>query len=214
MPTLYPILDAGVLASAGLSLEAAAGALRAAGIRWLQYRDKQGSDEDVLAAMRLLRRVFPRGEATLLLNDRVSLCEAADADGVHVGQGDLPAAEVRRLLGPAALLGVSTHQEVQLRAVLAEGAADYVAYGPVFPTGTKQNPDPVVGLAGLKAARALTTLPLVAIGGIGAQAARSVLDAGADAVAMITALVPAASPGVPLSQAMTERVRDILSLLR
>ena len=182
---------------------------------WVQYRDKQGSDDDVVASMHLLRRVFPRGAATLLLNDRVHLYSAAAADGVHVGQRDVPVAEARRRLGADALLGVSTHNEAQLLAAVATGAPDYVAIGPVYATGTKQNPDPVVGLEGVAAARARTTLPLVAIGGITPAVARSVLDAGADAVAMISALMPSASPSATMpQQAMTERVRDILLLLR
>jgi thiamine-phosphate pyrophosphorylase len=208
LPPLYPILDRDVLRAGGVPLESAAVALREAGVRWLQYRDKQGSDDEVLAAMHTLRRVFPRGAATLLLNDRVHLYGAADADGVHVGQQDMPLAEARRRLGADAVLGVSTHNEAQLLAAIAPGAADYVAMGPVFETGTKQNPDPVVGLEGVAAARTLTALPLVAIGGIAPAAARSVLDAGADAVAMISALMPEDG------RSMVERVRDILLLLR
>jgi thiamine-phosphate pyrophosphorylase len=218
LPHLYPILDREVLARSGISLETAAGSLRQAGVCWLQYRDKQGSDAEVVAAMQRLRRVFAGGSATLLLNDRAHLCVAAAADGVHLGQQDMPPQEARRLLGPGAILGISTHNQAQLRDAVAAGAADYVAIGPVFRTGTKQNPDPVVGLAGVAAARALTTLPLVAIGGIQPEAARAVFDAGADAVAMISALMPSPRQraALPLSaeQAMAERLRDILLLFR
>lgn len=216
LPRLYPILDAEVLAQAGLALDEAAAGLREAGVSWVQYRDKRGSDAEVVAAMRRLRTHFPRGEATLLLNDRAHLCGAADADGVHLGQQDMSVADARRMLGAAAVLGLSTHNEAQLAAALAaselngepNGELNYVAIGPVFGTTSKQNPDPVVGLAGVATALGLTTLPLVAIGGITAANARSILDRGADSVAMISALLPATG------QTVAQRLRDILQLLR
>ncbi len=214
LPPLYPILDAEALARAGISLAVAASSLRDAGITLVQYRDKAAADNQVLAAMRLLRQTFPPGRSTLLLNDRVGLCAAAGADGVHLGQEDMPAREARELLGPRPILGLSTHNEAQLRRALAEGAADYVAIGPVFATTSKQNPDPVVGPEGVARARELTDLPLVAIGGIALERGRSVLDAGADAVALISALLPPPGPTAALSERMTERVRDILLHLR
>ncbi len=208
LPRLYAILDAEMLIHADLSLEAAALALYQAGVRWVQYRDKHGSDAEVVASMRVLRKYFVRGESTLLLNDRVHLRNPAQSDGIHLGQQDMPIAKARILLGTSSLLGVSTHNESQVRAAVKTGAADYVAIGPVFQTSTKRNPDRVVGLAGVAAARALTGLPLVAIGGIAPEAASSVIEAGADAVAMISALMPGPD------QTMTERVRDILLLLQ
>jgi thiamine-phosphate pyrophosphorylase len=208
LPRLYPILDADALARAGVPLAMAAYALRDAGVRWLQYRDKGASDAEVVERMRELRAIFPAGEATLLLNDRVHLCEAVGADGVHVGQEDLAAKRARRILGHERLLGVSTHNVKQLRAALKTGAADYLAIGPVFATGSKDNPDPVVGLEGVTVARALTRLPLVAIGGISAGNAHLVLGAGADAVAVISALLPQADCD------MSQTVRDFLLRLR
>jgi thiamine-phosphate pyrophosphorylase len=207
-PRLYPILDADALARAGVPLATAAHALRDAGVRWLQYRDKQASDAEMVDRMGELRAVFPAGDAVLLLNDRVALCVAAGADGVHVGQEDMPPAEARRILGRARLLGVSTHNMGQMRAALATGAADYLAIGPVFATSSKDNPDPVVGLEGVKAARALTRLPLVAIGGITGENGREVIEAGADAVAAISALLP------ERGREMAQRVRDFLAFLR
>jgi thiamine-phosphate pyrophosphorylase len=197
LPKLYPILDAGLLRSAELSLEGFARELRSAGVTFLQYRDKSGSDDEVLAAATLLRSIFPRGEATLILNDRVHLCAASGFDGVHIGQDDMPAARARALLGPEYVLGLSTHNPEQVR--LADGApVDYVAIGPVYATssktgsktGSKENPDPVVGLEGVTDARRLTAKPLVAIGGITRETMGAVLEAGADAVAMISALLP------------------------
>ena len=208
LPRLYPILDADALARASVPLATAAHALQDAGVRWLQYRDKQASDAEMVEKMRQLRAVFPAGEAVLLLNDRVALCAAAGADGVHIGQEDMPPAEARRILGRERLLGVSTHNVGQLRAALATGAPDYLAIGPVFATSSKDNPDPVVGLEGVKAARALTRLPLVAIGGITGENGREVIEAGADAVAVISALLPQGG------REMAQRVRDFLAFLR
>ena len=212
LPRLYPILDADALERAGVPLATAARALYDAGVRWVQYRDKRASDADFARRLRELRAIFPVGEAVLLLNDRVELCADANVDGAHIGQRDMAPAEARRVLdtsgGPKRLLGVSTHNVAQLRAALATGAADYLAIGPVYATGSKQNPDPVVGLEGVKAARTLTRLPLVAIGGITAGNGRAVIEAGADAVAVISDLMPRAECD------MAQRVRDFLAFLR
>jgi thiamine-phosphate pyrophosphorylase len=208
LPRLYPILDADTLARAELSLTDAAHALRDAGVLWVQYRDKRATDEEIVQRMRMLREIFPADEAVLLVNDRVHLCGAAEADGAHIGQEDMEPAEARKALGRGRLLGVSTHNVTQLRAAAATGAADYLAIGPVFATGSKENADPVVGLDGVKAARALTRLPLVAIGGITAENGREVIEAGADAVAVIAGLLPRDGQG------MAERVRDFLAFLR
>jgi thiamine-phosphate pyrophosphorylase len=208
LPRLYPILDAAALARADLPLAMAARTLYDAGVRWVQYRDKSASDAEVVERMRALRTIFPAGDAVLLLNDRVHLCAQVGADGVHIGQEDMLPAEARRILGPHYLLGVSTHNSTQLSTAIATGAADYLAIGPVFATGSKENPDPVVGLEGVKAARALTRLPLVAIGGITVENGRAVIEAGADSVAVISALLPQGG------QMMAERVRDFLAFLR
>jgi thiamine-phosphate pyrophosphorylase len=189
LPRFYPILDAGLLLRAEISIEGFAHELYAAGVRFLQYRDKEASDELLLERAALLRQIFPSSDSFLILNDRVSLVRAAHYEGIHVGQEDLSPAETRAILGPKVLIGVSTHGQHQiLRA--ADGPADYVAIGPVFATSSKQDPDPVVGLEGVRAARALTTKPLVAIGGITRANCASVLEAGADSVAVISDLVP------------------------
>ena len=212
LPRLYPILDADALVRADVPLTTAAQALYDAGLRWVQYRDKRGSDAVVAESMRELRAIFPVGEAVLILNDRVHLCAAVEADGVHIGQEDMAPAEARRVLnmsgGPDRLLGVSTHNVAQVRTALATCAPDYLAIGPVYATGSKENPDPVVGLEGVRSARGLTQLPLIAIGGISRETARLVIEAGADAVAVISALLPDASHD------MRETVRDFLALLR
>jgi len=141
----------------------------------------------MLAHTRELRRVLGE-EVTLIMNDRADLALAAGFDGVHVGQDDLPVAEVRTIAGADLIMGTSTHNPEQLR-LADQTEADYLAIGPVFATSSKLNPDPVVGLNGVRLARSLTTKPLVAIGGITRANCRSVLDVGADSVAVISDLV-------------------------
>jgi thiamine-phosphate pyrophosphorylase len=192
-----------LLLRAGVSFEGFARELRAAGIRFLQYRDKDSSDEVVLERAALLRSIFPASDSCLILNDRVSLARAVGFDGVHVGQEDLSPAEVRATLGPEVLIGVSTHSEEQLL-IAAEGPADYVAIGPVYATMSKLVPDPMVGVEGVRSARALTAKPLVAIGGITRSNCAAVIAAGADSVAVISDLIP--NPGL--------RVEEFLSNLR
>jgi thiamine-phosphate pyrophosphorylase len=187
IPRLYPILDAGLLLRAGLSIESFARELRQAGIDFLQYRDKEATDEVVLERAALLRTIFP--DSCLILNDRVSLVAAARYDGVHVGQEDLSPAQTRAILGSEVLIGVSTHSVDQLRRA-ADSPAGYVATGPVFATASKLDPDPVIGLDGVRAARALTDKPLVAIGGITRSNCSAVIEAGADSVAVISDLIP------------------------
>ena len=165
----------------------AAEELAAAGITLLQYRNKSGSSRQMLEhALELKRRVGDR--VKLIMNDRADLCLAAGFDGLHVGQDDLSPESARRIIGPSRRLGVSTHNPEQL-AEADKTSADYLAIGPIFATSSKANPDPVVGLDGLRRARELTRKPLVAIGGITRANARSVIDAGAVAVAVISDLL-------------------------
>jgi thiamine-phosphate pyrophosphorylase len=180
------------LLRAGLSMEAFARELREAGVRFLQYRDKEAADNVVLERAALLRRIYPSSDSCLILNDRVSLLQAVGYEGIHVGQEDLPPAQVRAIVGADVFLGVSTHNEHQLLDAAA-GPADYVAIGPVYATSSKQVPDPVVGIEGVRLARAKTLKPLVAIGGINRANCAAVIEAGADSVAVISDLIP--SPG-------------------
>lgn len=189
LPRFYPILDAGLLARAGIPVEIFARQLREAGVRFLQYRDKDGSDKTVLETAALLRGIFPAPHCRLILNDRAALCRAAAFDGVHLGQEDMEPAEAHALLGPGAILGLSTHSPQQ-PAQAAAAPVDYVAIGPIYSTSSKLNPDPVLGLDGLRAARGQTAKPLVAIGGITQALCRSVLGAGADSISVISALLP------------------------
>jgi thiamine-phosphate pyrophosphorylase len=190
-PFVYPILDLALLR--GRAPEAAAAALMAGGARLLQLRGKDVSDAELLEAVRRALPAVREAGGALIVNDRADVALIAGADGVHVGQDDLPPAECRRLLGARALVGWSTHDLGQLR-LAASQPIDYVAFGPVFATSSKRGADPVVGLEGLSAARRETTLPLVAIGGITRARAREVVAAGADGVAAIGDLIADADP--------------------
>lgn len=193
VPRLYPILDLSGFPE--LPSESArtrkllllAQQLAQSGVMLLQYRAKNTSSREMLSQARELRRVLP-DEIKLIMNDRADLCLAAGFDGVHVGQDDLAPESVRAIIGPDRILGVSTHNTEQLGAAVAT-SANYVAIGPVFATRSKRNPDPVVGLDGVRAARALTAKPLVAIGGITRANFREVIAAGADSVALISDLL-------------------------
>ena len=204
--SFYPILDAGALAGRGVAAEELAAAMRLAGVRLLQYRDKVGGPQVVLRNAALIRAALAGAECRLILNDRADLAALAGWDGVHVGQGDLLPEDARRVVGAGRWVGVSTHTVDEVR-VADASSVDYVAVGPVFATGTKLNAEPVVGLEGVRRARALTSKPLVAIGGITRANARSVIEAGADSVAVIGGLFV---PGESLEKV----ARDFIDLLR
>jgi thiamine-phosphate pyrophosphorylase len=206
MPRLYAIVDAAMLGARGVALEDFARELPAAGVELVQYRDKVGSPQAVLRGAAILREAMAGSGCRLILNDRADLAVLAEFDGVHVGQGDLEPQDARRVVGVGRIVGVSTHTESQVRAAEVSDA-DYIAIGPVFATGTKADAEQVVGLEGVRRARMLTAKPLVAIGGITRAKARSVIDAGADSVAIISALL---APGESVEQV----ARDFLELLR
>jgi thiamine-phosphate pyrophosphorylase len=192
LPRLYPILDASCFPNA-LSLITAAEELASAGVTLIQYRNKSGNARAMLEqAGELCRRSRAGAPAPqlprLIMNDRADLCLIAGFDGVHVGQDDLSPEAVRKIIGPERWLGVSTHNPEQVREA-DRTSADYLAIGPVFSASSKEKPDPVVGLAGVRRARALTRKPLVAIGGITRANAASVIKAGADSVAVISDLL-------------------------
>lgn len=195
IPALYAIVDADVCAAAGRPPRDVAAAFLTAGVRLLQVRAKHATGRDLLTLTEAVMAAARPLGATVVVNDRVDVAATALA-GVHVGQDNLPPAVARRLLGPSALVGCSTHTAAQLTEALA-APVDYVAYGPVFATTTKADPDPVVGLEGLRrAARqaAAAGVPLVAIGGITLATAPAVLAAGAAAVAVIGDLLAGDEP--------------------
>jgi thiamine-phosphate pyrophosphorylase len=168
--------------------------LLASGARVLQVRIKPSTSAgQIIRAARMARRLCDEHGAALVINDRIDIALAVGANGVHLGQTDLPLARARAIVGERLWLGVSTHDLAQVHAVIASGAADYLAYGPVFATSTKANPDPVVGLDGLRAAVAAAgSLPVVAIGGITPERAGDVYATGAAAICAIGAVTGAA----------------------
>jgi thiamine-phosphate pyrophosphorylase len=188
LPKLYPITDG----TCCLTHAEQVARLCDGGATLVQLREKHASPREFYAAAEAaLAGARARG-VRFIINDRADIALALRADGVHLGQDDLDPAAARRLLGPQAIIGYSTHNIEQVQAA-ANLPVSYVAIGPVFATATKANPDPVVGLAGVARARAAlpANVPLVAIGGITKENARAVLAAGADSVAVVGALLGA-----------------------
>lgn len=183
---LYPILDTAYFPKTE-DLFSASTELVRAGLTLLQYRNKSGNARQMLEQARELRHKLG-SSIKLIMNDRADLAVAAEFDGVHVGQDDLSPEAARKVIGQNLWLGVSTHNPEQVREA-DKTSADYIAIGPVFATASKLNPDPVIGLDGVRRARELTRKPLVAIGGITRVNCRSVIEAGADSVAVISDLV-------------------------
>ena len=173
----------------------------AGGARLLQLRVKDLPAREFLSIAQEVRTICQQASCLLIINDRADIALAVDADGVHVGQEDLPLEATRKVLGPGKIIGVSTHDPAQ--AVAAErGGADYIGFGPLFGTSTKATGYTVRGLDQLREIRALVHLPIVAIGGITAERAPAALAAGAEAVAMISDLV--------LADDVTGKVRETL----
>lgn len=186
LPKLYAITDRSLSNS---TLAEIVCELLAGGARLIQLRDKEASAKELLEAACECLALTRAAGAQLIVNDRADVALACDADGVHLGQDDLGVEDARALLGPEKIIGVSTHTLAQAESAL-QTSADYIAIGPVFPTGTKANADPVVGLELVRRVRALTDRPLVAIGGITLKRVPEVMAAGANSVAVISALYP------------------------
>ena len=161
-----------------------------AGASLFQYRNKTASMKDAYVEALALRRAAAKAGVLFIINDRCDLALAVDADGVHLGQGDLPLDLAKKVMGPDKLIGISTHNPDQVREATA-GKPDYLGFGPIFKPGSKQDHDPVVGLEGLRAMRSLTSLPVFAIGGIQIDQAGEVMRAGANGVAIISAILKA-----------------------
>jgi thiamine-phosphate pyrophosphorylase len=189
LPRLYPILDTGTLAARGFPAERAAAAFLEGGAGILQFRHKDHISRAVFESAREIARMCREAGALFIVDDRADIAMLLEA-GLHLGQDDLAPCDARRLMGPDALIGFSSHNAQQIRGAGGE-PVDYVAFGPVFATASKRNPDPVTGIETLKECRALVDKPLVAIGGITRATAAGLLAAGADAVAVISDLLPA-----------------------
>jgi thiamine-phosphate pyrophosphorylase len=188
LPRFYPILDSALLGRRGIPVVQAAQEILEAGARILQFRHKGHVTREVWDQMELIAKLCHKANAIFVVNDRADLARLLGA-ALHIGQDDLPPAAARRVTGKDLAIGFSTHNEDQLRAANAE-PVDYIALGPVFGTASKENPDPVVGVDDVRRLRGLTRRPLVAIGGITRGNALSVLEAGADSVAIIGDLYP------------------------
>jgi thiamine-phosphate pyrophosphorylase len=191
LPKLYVILDAALLTSPERDC---ARQLADAGVRLLQYRNKKAPARELLRVSRELAGLLVRQGVSFLVNDRPDVAFLSGASGVHVGQEDLDVEQARAVAGPGKWVGVSTHNLAQFRAAVLT-SADYIAVGPIFPTSTKANPDPVVGPELIRQVRTLTDKAIVAIGGINLEHAAGVIEAGADAVAVGSDILRAADPG-------------------
>ncbi len=197
---LYIILDPSVCPERSLVDVLMASA--EAGASLFQYRNKTALMKEAYQEALALRQAAAKAGVLFIVNDRCDLALAVDADGVHLGQGDLPLDLARKVMGPDKLIGISTHNPDQVRAASA-GKPDYLGFGPIFTPGSKLDHDPVVGLEGLRAIRALTSLPVFAIGGIQIGQVEDVMEAGANGIAVISAIVKAAD--------IREAVRAFLS---
>jgi len=184
LPKIYPITDREL---SGLSHAEQVEQFVAAGATLIQIRDKRASSKDLFGDVSYSVEIAHRYGVTLIVNDRVDIAMMTGADGVHLGRDDLPPPAARRLLGDNAIIGLSTHSLKQAKAALVEGVADYIAFGPIFPTNTKADHDPIVGPHQLAEIRhILGDFPLVAIGGIGLNNIARVIEAGAESAAMIS----------------------------
>jgi thiamine-phosphate pyrophosphorylase len=201
LPRLYVILDAALLTT---PVEDGAQELADAGVRLLQYRAKGEPALNMLNTCRKLAALMAPRQVSFIVNDRPDIANLAEATGVHVGQEDLDVEPARDLVGKEKVVGISTHNLEQFRAA-AKTSADYIAVGPIFATLSKADPDPVVGAELIRRVRDLSDKPIVAIGGITLRNAASVIQAGADCVAVLSDILRAPDRG--------RRARQYLELL-
>ncbi len=196
---LYVLLDPSI--SLDRSLLDVLKASAAAGAKMFQYRNKTASMKAAYAEALPLSKIAQELGVLFIVNDRCDLALAVNADGVHLGQGDLPLDLARTVMGPDKLIGISTHNSEQVLTASA-GRPDYLGFGPIFKPHSKLDHDPVVGIERLRTIRTLTSLPVFAIGGITAKSVEEVMRAGADGVAVISAILNAPD----ISQAVTDFV--------
>lgn len=202
LPRVYPILDSELLSRRGVALETAAAAFLEGGAGILQVRHKGHWSRETFASAKRIALLCQEAGAQFVVNDRADIALLLDA-ALHIGQDDLAPRDARKLMGPDAIIGFSSHNVEQLCAAGGE-PVDYVALGPIFGTLSKLNPDPVVGVEELRRCRNLIEKPLVAIGGITLENARDVWQAGADSVAVIAGLVPETASARALRERMEQ----------
>ena len=209
-PPLYAIIDSALLKTSELSF---AEMMAESGVELLQYRNKRATSRELFDVSRTISARLARSSASranvvrFIMNDRADIALLAKANGVHVGQLDLGVEDARAIVGPDAWVGVSTHSLEQIDAA-DKTSADYVAFGPVFPTHSKENPDPVVGLDLLREARKHTRKPLVAIGGITLERAADTFRAGADSLAVARDLIASSDPAGRAREFLSEASRS------
>jgi thiamine-phosphate pyrophosphorylase len=201
VPRVYPITDRSI---SGLSHASQVALLALGGATLIQLRDKHATPQEFFREAAEALVVARRLGVQLIINDRVDIALALAADGVHLGQNDLPPEAARRLLGPQAIIGLSCHNLDQIKAA-AELSLEYLALGPFFHTTSKPDTEPLLSLSDLAAARAVVNGPLVAIGGISLANAAAIFEAGADSVAVISALLAQ-------GQNISERLQQFLAL--
>jgi thiamine-phosphate pyrophosphorylase len=201
LPRLYVILDAALLKTPA---KECAKSLVDAGVRLIQYRNKRASGRELFETSRELAEYLNPLDVQFIVNDRADVAALVDARGVQVGQEDLGVEQAREVMGGGKWVGVSTHNTGQFRSAV-ETSANYIAVGPIFTTGSKENADPVVGVGFVRETRAMTDRPMVAIGGITLELAAEVVDAGADSVAIISDILRAENVG--------KRAREYVDLL-
>ncbi|MFL6354118.1 MAG: thiamine phosphate synthase [Bryobacteraceae bacterium] len=204
LPRFYPILDTTALADRGCAVIPAAKALLEAGAKIVQYRHKSNWTQAHFDDAQQIARLCHDHGVLFVLNDRADFARLLGA-ALHVGQDDLPPVAARRVVIDE-VIGFSTHDEMQLTRAHAE-PVEYVSLGPIFDTNSKSKPDPVVGIEGLRQLRRFTEKPLAAIGGITPENAKDILNAGADSVAVISALLPHSCDGVTLRRRAEEWIR-------
>lgn len=188
LPRVYPIVDTAALAALAISPVSAAAGLLEGGAGILQFRHKTFWTRETFAQAEQIAGLCRQASAAFIVNDRADYAVLLQA-GLHLGQEDLLPRDARVVTGNSAVIGFSTHNAAQMLAAQSE-PVDYVAFGPVFPTASKERPDPMVGIEGLRAVRELTKRPLVAIGGITTENASLCWNAGAESVAIIAGLLP------------------------
>lgn len=209
IPKVYPILDASVFPSVALGraefLERLGSELASAGVTLLEYRNKTGGIEELLADAAILREACPVGQVKMILDDRADLIDRAGFDGVHVDSGDMNPAEARWLLGPDSIIGTFGGSEMILPGILNE-PVDYLSIGPVFPTQTKQTTKAPIGVDGVRKLRreAGPSTVLVGVGGVTLKTASAIIDAGATAVAVSAAIFRAPDPAAEFRRWIAE----------
>ncbi len=205
MKRLYPIVDVSMVEPTGVPSVTERIIQGGAGI--VQLRMKSDDTGKFLELARRLRDITEKSGVILIVNDRVDIALLSRADGVHLGMEDIPPRGARRLLGPGAVIGLSTHTPRELKeadGLFREGLVDYISFGPIFPTDTKKDARPAVGTSMLRLARELTTAPIIAIGGITEENLKEVINSGADAVSIVSAILN--------SSCIEEKVSSILRL--